>query len=129
MALIKQISWFPILTRFLQTIGACAFVYVSGAEVTDAQPLSGTWRGQCVRPGHDPATGNLIIQGGAVTFYGAPVEALDLRIPAIAFNTRQGSAGILRHFVGSFSPDLRNVTGTLIEQSQKWADCSFAYVG
>lgn len=106
----------------LVALTACLF---SGAALS--QPLNGTWRGACTRPAHPPANGNLIIQGGQVSFYGAPVEGLDLRPPSINFSTRQGTGAVLRRFSGTFTPDLQTIGGTLLQANQKWADCRFTY--
>lgn len=115
--------------RIAPIAAALAFAGLT-VSAAHAHSLGGTWRGQCTRPGQLPVNGDIQIHEDSVVFFGEPVEALDMRVPQISFQTFAESDRKSPLFTGSFNFNYSIISGILSEDSlshQTLAACEFNF--
>jgi hypothetical protein len=91
--------------------------------------VSGTWAGQCTRPGKDSANVKLIISGDSSSFNGAPLLQADLSGRTLKFDAMGSGGAVRRSFFGTFSDSFEALTGTYSQTDGKLANCSLNILG
>lgn len=115
--------------RIAPCVAALAFACLMVCSA-HGHSLGGTWRGQCAGAGLLPINGDIQIHEDSVIFFGQPVEALDMRVPAISFHTFAQSDRKSSVFTGSFNFNYATISGILSEDSlshQTLATCEFNF--